>query len=83
MEEFWKELGVVKGLWRLSAVYWRRFQSDPFPRGEKQIGEASRPTRRFSQVIDDDLELKDLPLWGWGCITPREGVTEKPNLISS
>ena len=59
-EEFWEELGAIKGLWDEPWSVGGDFNSIRFP-GERRYGHnLTAGMRRFSEVIEE-LNLKDLP----------------------
>ena len=64
-ESFWEELGSIKGLWDVPWCVGGDFSEILFPNERFRRGRFSNSMRRFSDVLND-LELRDLPLWGGG-----------------
>ena len=62
-EEFWEELGAIRGLWTDPWCIGGDFNMIRFPNERRRGGRVSSSMRRFSEVIDE-LELRDLPLQG-------------------
>ncbi|RVW50375.1 hypothetical protein CK203_086395 [Vitis vinifera] len=70
-EEFWEELGSVKGLWSDPWCVGGDFNLVRFPEERSRGGGLTATMRRFSEVLED-LELRDYPLRG-GPFTWRGG----------
>lgn len=62
-EDFWSELGDVRGLWSDPWCMAGDFNMIKFPFKHSRGGRLSSTMRRFLEVIKD-LELRDLPLQG-------------------
>ena len=62
-EEFWEELGSVKGLWSNPWCVGGDFNLVRFPEERSSGGGLTASMRRFSEVLED-LELRDYPLRG-------------------
>ena len=60
-EDFWSELGDVRGLWSDPWCMAGDFNMIKFPFKHSRGGRLSSTMRRFLEVIKD-LELRDLPL---------------------
>ncbi|RVW46613.1 Transposon TX1 uncharacterized 149 kDa protein [Vitis vinifera] len=71
-EEFWEELGSVKGLWSDPWCVGGDFNLVRFPEEHSRGGSLTASMRRFSEVVED-LELRDYPLRG-GPFTWRGGL---------
>ena len=74
-EEFWEELGSVKGLWRDPWCVGGDFNLVRFPEERSRRGGLTASMRRFSEVVED-LELRDYPLRG-GPFTWRGGLNNR------
>ncbi|RVX15145.1 hypothetical protein CK203_008053 [Vitis vinifera] len=75
-EEFWEELGSVKGLWSDPWCVGGDFNLVRFPEERSRGGGLTATMRRFSKVLED-LELRDYPLRG-GPFTWRGGILPRP-----
>ena len=62
-EEFWEELGSIKGLWSDPWCVEGDFNLVRFPEEHNKGGGLIASMRRFSEVLED-LELRDYPLMG-------------------
>ena len=62
-EEFWEELGSIKGLWSDPWCVEGDFNLVRFPEERSKGGGLIASMRRFSEVLED-LELRDYPLMG-------------------
>ena len=62
-EDFWEELGSIKGLWRDPWCVGRDFNMVRYPEECNRRGGLSASMRRFTEVVED-LELRDYPLQG-------------------
>ncbi|RVW80668.1 Transposon TX1 uncharacterized 149 kDa protein [Vitis vinifera] len=74
-EEFWEELGSVKGLWSDPWCVGGDFNLVRFPEERSRGGGLTASMRRFSEVVED-LELRDYPLRG-GPFTWRGGLNNR------
>ncbi|RVW17395.1 Transposon TX1 uncharacterized 149 kDa protein [Vitis vinifera] len=72
-EDFWSELGDVRGLWSDPWCMAGDFNMIKFPFKHSRGGRLSSTMRRFLEVIKD-LELRDLPLQG--VLIPKKGGVE-------
>ena len=64
-EEFWSELGAIRGLWNEPWCIAGDFNMIRFPFERSRGGRLSQAMRRFSEVVEE-LDLRDLPFQG-GC----------------
>ena len=71
-ENFWEELGSIKGLWSDPWCVGGDFNLLRFPEERSREGGLTASMRRFSKVIED-LELSDFPLVR-GLFTWRGGL---------
>ncbi|KAL6339596.1 hypothetical protein AAG906_034681 [Vitis piasezkii] len=62
-EDFWEELGTIRGLWQDPWCIGGDFNVIRFLRKMNSLSRLSSAMRRFSEVIED-MELRDLPLQG-------------------
>ena len=62
-EEFWEELGSIKGLWSDPWCVEGDFNLVRFPEERSKGGGLIASMRRFTEVLED-LELRDYPLMG-------------------
>ena len=62
-EDFWEELGTIRGLWQDTWCIGGDFIVIRFLRKMNSLSRLSSAMRRFSEVIED-MELQDLPLQG-------------------
>ena len=62
-EEFWEELGSIKGLWNDPWCVGGDFNMVIYPGERSKGGGLSASMRRFSEVVED-LELRGFPLRG-------------------
>ena len=62
-EDFWEELGSIKGLWRDPWCVGRDFNMVRYPEECNRRGGLSASMRRFTEVVEA-LELRDYPLQG-------------------
>ena len=60
-EDFWEELGTIRGLWQDPWCIGGDFNVIRFLRKMNSLSRLSSVMRRFSEVIED-MELRDLPL---------------------
>ena len=74
-EEFWEELGSVKGLWSDPWCVGGDFNLVRFPEERSRGGGLTASMRRFSEVLEK-LELRDYPLRG-GLFTWRGGLNNQ------
>ena len=74
-EDFWSELGDVRGLWSDPWCMAGDFNMIKFPFKHSRGGRLSSTMRRFLEVIKD-LELRDLPLQG-GLFTWSGGLNNR------
>ncbi|KAL6323907.1 hypothetical protein AAG906_005904 [Vitis piasezkii] len=74
-EEFWEELGSVKGLWSDPWCVGGDFNLVRFPEERSRGGGLTASMRRFSKVLEE-LELRDYPLRG-GPFTWRGGLNNQ------
>ncbi|RVW35863.1 hypothetical protein CK203_084632 [Vitis vinifera] len=70
-EDFWEELGAIRGLWSDPWCVGGDFNRIRFP-GERSTGGGLSATMRRFLVVLEDLELRDIPLQG-GPFTWRDG----------
>ncbi|RVW70775.1 Elongation factor 1-gamma [Vitis vinifera] len=75
-EEFWEELGAIRGLWNDPWCIGGDFNMIRFPNERRRGGRVSSSMRRFSEVIDE-LELRDLPFRG-GRLHGVESTLSRP-----
>ena len=59
-EDFWDELGAIKGLWGDPWCTGGNFNVVRFPGERSSAWRLSSAIRRFTEIIDD-LQLRDLP----------------------
>ena len=62
-EDFWEELGAIRGLWSNPWCVGGDFNMIRFTGERSSGGGLSSTMRRFSKVLED-LELRDIPLQG-------------------
>ena len=62
-EDFWVELGGIRGLWGGPWCVVGDFNAIRFPEERSKGGSLNSAMRRFYEVLED-LELRDLPLQG-------------------
>ena len=62
-EDFWEELGAIRGLWSNPWCVGGDFNMIRFTGERSSGGGLSSTMRRFSEVLED-LELRDIPLQG-------------------
>ena len=62
-EDFWEELGSIRGLWSDPWCVGGDFNMIRFLEERSRGGGLSASMRRFSEVLED-LELRDFPLQG-------------------
>ena len=62
-EEFWEELGAIRGLWEDPWCIGGDFNTVRFPEERRNAPSLTTNMRRFSEVIGD-LRLRDFPLTG-------------------
>ena len=62
-EDFWDELGTIRGLWQDPWCLGGDFNVIRLLGERNRISRLSSAMRRFSEIIDD-LELRDFPLQG-------------------
>ena len=74
-EDFWEELGTIRGLWQDPWCLGGDFNVIRFLGERNSISRLSSAMRRFSEIIED-LELRDLPLQG-GSFTWRGGLNNQ------
>ena len=74
-EDFWAELGAVRGLWSDPWCVAGDFNVVRFPGESSRGGRLSASMRRFSEIMED-LELRDLPLQG-GSFTWKGGLNNQ------
>ena len=74
-EDFWEELGTIRGLWQDLWCIQGDFNVIRFAREMNNVLRVSSAMRRFSKVIED-LELLDLPLQ-WGSFTWGGGLNNQ------
>ncbi|RVW49343.1 hypothetical protein CK203_092663 [Vitis vinifera] len=77
-EEFWEELGSVKGLWRDPWCVGGDFNLVRFPEERSRRGGLTASMRRFSEVVED-LELRTIHCGGG--ILPRPVSDHFPILL--
>ncbi|RVX12604.1 Transposon TX1 uncharacterized 149 kDa protein [Vitis vinifera] len=75
-EDFWAELGAVRGLWSDPWCVAGDFNVVRFPVESSRGGRLSASMRRISEIMED-LELRDLPLQG-GSFTWKGGLNNHP-----
>ena len=74
-EDFWAELGAVRGLWSDPWCVAGDFNVVRFPVESSRGGRLSASMRRFSEIMED-LMLRDLPLQG-GSFTWKGGLNNQ------